>query len=77
MLQYALEQIRADREAALMAVGMDGRFVDGEVLKYTSEELHVDLKVILAALRYKIWQVLHVASEDLLADDNVLLVGVR
>jgi|GEM_PF-3992903 len=69
-LRYASEELKADREFMLKAVGNHGR-----ALEFASEDLRKDREVVLAAVA-KNGGALQFASEDLRGDREVVLKAV-
>ena len=70
-LQYASEELRADREVALAAVKNNG-----DALEYASEELRSDREVVLAAVKES-GGAHQYASEELKNDKEVVLTAVK
>ena len=70
-LEYASEELRANREVVLAAVKQDGY-----ALEHASKELRDDLDVVLEAVKQDGFALLH-ASVELCADRRVVLVAVK
>ena len=70
-LQYAAEELRADREVVLEAVRQCG-----DALQYAAEELRADREVVLEAVR-QCGHALEHAAYELHADKEVVLEAVR
>ena len=70
-LQFASEELRADRAVVLQAVRQNGL-----ALQFASDELRADRDVVLVAVRQN-GSALQFASDELRADRDVALVAVR
>ena len=70
-LEFASEELRADRQVVLAAVKQFGN-----ALEYASKELRADREIVLAAVKRNGWA-LRFASKELRADRQFVLAAVK